>query len=239
MARIFTAYDEGPLISYDPTQRFNFFRAQSFRITIKAEHFYCVGQGKIEVKQSSQIITWKQITGNEALGIDATKRTTATSPFSDITIPAYATLTFKTYKINVTATLTTSPISVTQTLTVYVDQSPLVALIQGGSRIAAYSAILVLNASLADPDLDPSHPKPLENITVSWSCVDLITKGSCKNVEGSALTFQTNSSLQRIPKFSLAPYKSYEFTLQATKGSRTMTNQVKPDLSLTEFSDCY
>jgi hypothetical protein len=54
--------------------------------------------------------------------------------------------------------------------------------IVGGSRIQGYGSELDLQGFAIDADLPSAQQS--NNISVSWSCLDLITNGVCVNVEG-------------------------------------------------------
>ncbi len=55
-------------------------------------------------------------------------------------------------------------------------------LVVGGSRIQGFGSELDLQGSAIDPDLPSTQQS--NNISVSWSCLDLNTNGVCVNVEG-------------------------------------------------------
>ncbi|CAD8121248.1 unnamed protein product [Paramecium sonneborni] len=142
--------------------------------------------------------------------------------------------------ISVTITVPSQSISKNIHMNQEIAEGTLVVKIKGGNRQVGDVAIVILNASAIDQDIDPKENDEFQ-YEFSWTCFDVLKGADCLDLYGNSLKYPNGKSVV-IQASELTQYNSYVFKAETKKGNKqasgkSMIQIVEVDVPQLQSSD--
>ena len=177
-------------IQQDQVFQFKNWRSNKFQANF--EYLSCQS-GTVQQLQQPLDCEWLR---NNSLNVQTSlnqSTTTPTQTFILYSLSAYTHAPGETYKMQIRCYDPLDPAIVGKSTVQYtIDITPLVVYIKGGSRMQAYSKSLQMEGVAKDLDVQPDQQTL--GIDLNWTCINIVTNGPCRGIQGDEVQLnQTNS----------------------------------------------
>lgn len=142
----------------------------------------------------------------------------------------------RSYDLNVRAVLSNnSIISSELKISIFIEKSELLALIEGGNRQNGYEDELKVQGVVKDLDVEESLQS--DGIGIAWRCEDLMSQNQpCKNIKNEVLEVNQSGLSQRYQPRLIQPYTALKFILEGEKVSVNKSKETSAIIIIVELS---